>query len=289
MKLSFIQPAGWAVMVAFVSGLAFGAVSHAQMSTQGGQQASPVTSGVDSLQTQLHMLTDVQRQHVDSKEKRAYEAFYKVNREDLDKKIQLGNEFLQKYPKSPLAEAVDAGLVTAYYNKQDWKGFYAAADNALALKPDDVDVLTTVGWVIPHFFNPNDPDVDARLDKAESFEKRAIQALEKMPKPDYLSESQFAALKAEKSIQAHSALGLVYFRREDYDNSVKELQQATQNNPSPDQTDLFVLGESLVNQNRYAEAAEAFDRCGQMSGSLQDRCKQNAAGSKKQAAQSKSK
>ena len=59
-------------------------------------------------------------------------------------------------PQSIFAEAVDAGLTNAYYDKQDWKDFYAAADKALALKPDDVDVLSTVGWVIPHFYNPHD-------------------------------------------------------------------------------------------------------------------------------------
>jgi tetratricopeptide (TPR) repeat protein len=240
----------------------------------------------------MAVLTELRKSNnvkIDPREEAAYKAFYSARADEIDKKIQLGNEFLQKYPKSPLAEAVDAGLVTAYYDKQDWKNFYAAADHALALKPDDVDVLTTVGWVIPHFFNPNDPDADTRLDKAETFEKHAIQVMEKMPKPDYLTESQFAALKAQKSVQAHSALGLVYFRREDYENSAQELLQATQNNASPDQTDLFVLGASLDNLNRYAEAAEAFDRCSQMNGALQDQCKQNAAGAKKQAAQSKPK
>jgi tetratricopeptide (TPR) repeat protein len=277
----------WALSMTFAS-LVVPAVSWGQSQT-----APPAQMGQGELeqrQGEMAVLTELRKSNtvkIDPREEAAYRAFYSVKPGDLDKKIQLGNDFLKKFPKSPLAEAVDAGLVNAYYNKQDWKDFYTAADNALALKPDDVDVLTTVGWVIPHFFHPNDPDVDARLDKAESFEKRAIQAMEKMPKPDYLSESQFAALKAQKAVQAHSALGLVYFRREDYPNSVKELQQATQNNPNPDPTDLFVLGDSLENLNRYAEAAEAFDRCSQVPGSLQDRCQQNAAGAKKQAAHSK--
>ena len=290
MRPRFVHLAIRALSTAFAASLLLAAVLDVQMA--GGQQPTPIVPSTDRQQSMLHELTDVQTQSgikVDSREQAAYDAFFRVGPEQLDKKIQMGNEFLQKYPKSILAEAVDAGLVTAYFDKQDWKNFYASADNALALKPDDVDVLTTVGWVIPHFFNPNDPDADKRLGKAETFEKHAIQVLEKMPKPNYLSVAQFAALKAQKSIQAHSALGLVYFRREDYDNSAKELQQATQNNASPDQTDLFVLGASLLNLDRPAEAADAFDRCSQIAGGLQDRCKQNAATAKKQAAQSKSK
>ena len=226
--------------VAFVG--AFLAVpSHAQ-GMAGGRQATPTGPSTDMQQTELHELTDVQRQpgvKIDSKEQAAYDAFYHTNSaENADKKIQMGNAFLAKYPSSVFGEAVDAGLMNAYYAKQDWKNFYAAADKALALKPDDVDVLATEGWVIPHFYNPHDDNADEQLNKAETLEKHAIQVLAAMPKPASLTDAQFAASKAEKAMQAHSALGLVYFRRGDYANSATELQLAMQNNPSPDQTDL---------------------------------------------------
>jgi tetratricopeptide (TPR) repeat protein len=216
-------------------------------------------------------------------EEAAYKSFYSVKPEELDKKIQLGQAFLQRFPQSVLAEPVDAGLMNAYYAKQDWKDVYQCADNALTLKPDDVDVLTTVGWLIPHLYNPNDADADSQLDKAERFEKHAIEVIPAMPKPSNLTDAQFAAAKAQKAIQAHSALGLVYFRREDYDKSAKELQQTTVNNPAPDQTDLFVLGVDLQNLNRFAEAADAFGHCSQIAGAMQDRCKQSADEARKKA------
>jgi tetratricopeptide (TPR) repeat protein len=256
----------------------------------GGRQAVPGATSTDMQQTELHELTDVQRQpgvKIDPKEQSAYDAFYHVNSELADKKIQLGNAFLEKYPASIFAEAVNAGLVKAYYEKQDWKAFYSTADKALALRPDDVDVLTSVGWVIPHFFNPQDEDADQQLSKAESYEKRALQALGAMPKPARLTDAQFAASKAEKAIQAHSALGLVYFRRADYAGSAAEIQQSMQNNPNPDPTDLYVLGVDFRNLNKFSEAAEAFGRCAQDSGNLQDRCKQAADEAKAQIAQPK--
>jgi tetratricopeptide (TPR) repeat protein len=250
------------------------------------QEASPVTAGVDSMQTELHMLTDVQRQGVDRKEENAYKAFYN-EKDELDEKIQLGQAFLQKYPKSPLAEAVDAGLVNAYIAKQDWKQVYSCADSALVLKPDDVDVLTTVGWVIPHVYQPDDPNGSADLDKAEGYEKRAMQVMATMPKPSHLSDAQFAAAKAQKSAQAHSALGLVYYRREDFANSAKELETVIQGNPNADATDLYVFGMDLQNLQRYQEAADAFSRCAQPGSALEDACKQNADVAKRQSAQSK--
>ena len=284
----------WKQLAVFVFIAAAGAICAASpcaaQGMSGGRQAVPGATSTDMQQTELHELTDVQRQpgvKIDSKEQSAYDAFYRVNSELADKKIQLGNAFLEKYPTSIFAEAVDAGMVNAYYAKQDWKGFYSTADKALALKPDDVDVLTSVGWVIPHFFNPQDEDADQQLSKAESYEKRALQALGAMPKPARLTEAQFAASKAEKTIQAHSALGLVYFRRADYAGSAAEIQQSMQNNPNPDPTDLYVLGVDLRNLNKFSDAAEAFARCAQVSGNLQDRCKQAADEAKVQAAQPK--
>jgi tetratricopeptide (TPR) repeat protein len=271
MRISSMHSTVRAIVAAFVSNLVFVAVSHAQAHTS----AQPINSGTDSMQTELHMLTDVQTQGVDHKELEAYKAFYNENQE-VAKKIQLGQAFLQKYPKSTLTEPVEAGLVQAYVEREDWKDVYTSADSALALKPDDIDVLTTVGWVIPHVYHPDDADGDAQLAKAETYEKHAIDVLATMPKPKGLTDAQFAAAKNQKAAQAHSALGLIYFRREDYDTSAKELQQVLQLNPTPDPTDLYVLGIDLQNIKRYSDAADAFNRCAQTAGALQDRCKESA-------------
>jgi len=220
---------------------------------------------------------------VDPQEETAYKAFYNTKSQDADGRIQLGQAFLQKYPSSHYAESVYAGLTQAYYMKQDWKDFYAAGDKALALNPDDVPVLITIGWVIPHALNPSDPDASSNLDKAERYEKHAIELVGTMAKPAGMNDDQFAESKTSLLSQAHSGLGLVYFRRQDSDESVKELQQATQSAASPDPTDLFVLGIGLQSLSRYSEAADAFNRCGQISGALQDRCKQSADAAKKQA------
>jgi Flp pilus assembly protein TadD len=148
------------------------------------------------------------------------------------------------------------------------------------LNPDEVDILTNVGWVIPHEYNPNDEHAAQLLDKAETYEKHALDVLTKMPKPKGVSDAQFATMKTQKQQEAHSALGLVYFRRGDYASSVSELQQATQGS-NPDQTDLYVLGVDLQNLHRGDDAAAAFTRCSQIAGQLQAQCQQGASQAKK--------
>jgi len=216
----------------------------------------------------------------------AYKAFLKE--QDPAKKIELGNTFLAKYPTSLLAEPIDVGMMNTYRVAQDWKNAFKYADSALKLQPDDVDVLATVGWTIPHVYNPGDPDADRQLDKAEKYSKHALEVLAKMAKPPGMNDSQFADAKTKRAFQAHSALGLVYFRRDDYENSAKELQLATQGNTTPDQTDLYVLGVDLQNLNRFEEAASAFDACAQIAGPLHDNCRQTEQAAKAKAA-SKSK
>ncbi len=285
MRLLVSDSAVRTLSIAF-AGIVFAAACHAQ-AVAGGQQATPMVSGTDQMQTELHMLTDVQEQGgaVDPQEVNAYKAFYKAD--EPAKKIKLGDGFLQKYPKSALDEPVDVGLLNVYYAQQDWKNVYATADSALALKPNDVYVLTTVGWAIPHFYHPDDSDADQMLDKAETYAKHALEVLPAMPKPSYMTDAQFAAMKTQSALQAHSALGLVYFRREDYENSAKELQQSTPSTANPDATDLYVLGVDFENLNRFADATDAYNRCGQIAGPLQDRCKQSADAAKKQIPQSK--
>lgn len=207
-------------------------------------------------------------------ENSAYQTFLKE--QDPAKKIRLGNDFVRRYPKSVLAEPVDVGMMNTYRAQRDWKDAYLWADNALALQPDDVDVLTIVGWTIPHVYSPQDPDADQELAKAETYSKHALEVLAKVAKPAKMTEQDFAAAKARRSFQAHSALGLVYFRRDDYENSAKELQQATTGNPALDPTDLFVLGVDLQNLKHYGEAEAPFTACAQVNGPLQDQCKQSA-------------
>jgi hypothetical protein len=196
---------------------------------------------------------------------------------DPEKKIKLGEAFVVQYPSSLYCQEVYDTLVRTYYTNQDWNSLYATSDKAIAKLPDDIYILITVGWIIPHQYNSDDPDAAKKLEKAQTYEKHAIDVLGTMPKPAKFTDEQFAADKVQSLEQAHSGLGLVYFRNQDFDNAVKELQQATQTTETPDPTDVYALAVSFEQLNRYSEAADAFQKCSAIPGSLQDRCKQSAS------------
>ena len=80
---------------------------------------------------------------------------------------------------------------------------------------------------------------------------------------------------------------MVYFRREQYSDSEKEMQLSMAGEANPDPTDLLVLGADYQNLGRFKEAADAFNRCAQVPGNYQATCKQQADNSLKMAADAK--
>lgn len=223
----------------------------------------------------------------DPKEDGAYQAFHKLSIQDADKKIKLGQAFINKYPTDRYTQTVYDEVAQTYYAKQDLNDFYAWSDKGLSVFPDDVSLLALTGWVIPRAYKPDDPDGDKKLDKAESNEKHAMQLIDVLPKPTGMSDQSFSRYKALESSVAHSALGLIYFRREQYADSQKEMELSMTGEANPDPTDLLVLGADYQNLGRFKEAADAFNRCAQAPGGFQATCKQQAANSLKMAAEAK--
>ena len=106
------------------------------------------------------------------------------------------------------------------------------------------------------------------MNKAEAEEKHAIELIPKLPKPANMTDDQFAKAKDAALSQAHSGLGLVDFRKQDYANSVTELQQGEKLATVPDPTDFYVMGVELQALKRFGEAADAFQKCAQIPGGL---------------------
>jgi len=272
-----------ALMVASIS-LCSVAGAQVRGSTSSPQINSLTTN--DSKQTNDQLAEKELREIlIDPKEAAAYKGFH--NSPEPAKKVQLGKEFINQYPQGYYLEAVYDELAQTYYAKQDLANFYSYADRGISRFPDDVSLLVMNGWVIPHAYNHDDPDADKKLDKAENYEKHALAVMNGMQKPTTMSDQQFSQYKTEELAVAHSGLGLVYFRRGDYENSAKELQAAVLSGAGPDPTDFYVLGADLESLDRYKEAEEAFRHCADMVSSLQATCKQAADGAQKQAAQTK--
>ena len=210
---------------------------------------------------------------VDRAEKEAYDAFTKEP--VVDTKITLGEQFDEKYPHSRYQESVDTQLAFLYFNESDSAKFYAAADRVLATNPKNIPILELDGWVIARDYRATDPMAAEKLDNAETYERRALNLVGAMKKPRQVSQAEFENSQASLAWRAHSGLGTVYFRRQDFADSAAELQiTVKQQGSEPDPTDLYVLGIDLENLNRSSEAADKFAECSVATGDMQQPCQQ---------------
>ncbi|HKW88564.1 MAG TPA: hypothetical protein VJN21_07390 [Candidatus Acidoferrales bacterium] len=262
--------------------------SQSQSQTQSQQQQQPPAQQDQKpgLQNPIAPAVAPLPTPVDPKEDAAYKsliAMNPTNAADVDKEIQAGEDFLKTYPASRYLQGVYSRLTNAYFQKPDMDKMYADGEKALALNGDDVSVLTLLGGTLPRG-NANDPNFKDKLARAEQYDRHALDLLPTMAKPANVTDEQFAKLKDNAMVTAHGGLGVALFREGKAADAAPELQKATDGVANPDPVNLYVLGLALDNLQKYADAEKAFDGCGQVTSSLQERCKQLGADAKSKAA-----
>jgi tetratricopeptide (TPR) repeat protein len=218
----------------------------------------------------------------DPAEEAAYKVFFNIKSSDDKDTIKTGEDFIQKYPNSRYREGVYSRLAQAYYLEQNMDKMYANGGKVLELNPDNVDILVLEGWVLPHSYNPQDPDAERNMAKAEGYEKHALELIPKITKPAQLSDADFAKSRDALTSQAHSGLGLVYFRQGKPEDSIAEFKKSIELSGGTDATDFFVMGFEQKQLKKYDDAVDSFDKCAKIpSTPLADRCTQQKDQTKK--------
>jgi tetratricopeptide (TPR) repeat protein len=218
---------------------------------------------------------------VNAEEDAAFKAFTDIPGTDTQKKIESGEAFLQKYPQSRYRPAVLSPLVVTYVKVGQVDKMETAGDKEIELSPTDLGTLAIVASTLPRAINPGTPEPDKKLAKAERYAKQAIDVAPTLPKPDTITDEQFARAKNEYLAMAHSGLGLVYFRRGKYAEAIPELDQSTKLDPAPDPVNFYLLAVSNQRASHFDDAVAAYTKCAAIPGSLQATCKSGIDEAKK--------
>jgi tetratricopeptide (TPR) repeat protein len=202
---------------------------------------------------------------------------------DVNKKIQLSEEFLQKYPQSRYRPAAYQNLVSGYFATQQIPKMLDAGEKEIQLNPNDAPVLAVIAQTLARTYSAKAPDAEQQLTKAEQYSKRAIEVTPTLPKPETLSEEAFNTAKNDTLAMAHGGLGLVYIRRGKFSDAIPELEQSvkTDPHPEPDPVNYYLLGVADKQTSHFDKAAEAFKKCASVQSSLQQTCKANEDDAKK--------
>jgi tetratricopeptide (TPR) repeat protein len=203
---------------------------------------------------------------------------------DPNKRIQLAEGFLQKYPNSRYRPAMYQALVSGYFATQQVPKMLDAGEKEIELNPNDAPILAVMGQTLARTYKPSAPEAAKQLDKAELYSKRAIEVTPTLTKPENLTDEAFAKAKDDTLSMAHSGLGLVYIRRGKFSEAIPELEQSVKadTHPEPDPVNYYLLGVADKQTSHFDAAAAAFSKCAAVQSSLQATCKSSADEAKKQ-------
>jgi tetratricopeptide (TPR) repeat protein len=209
---------------------------------------------------------------VSKEEDAAYKAVFEARTGDPKKLIEVGEAFVMKYPMSVYNGAVYAELSTAYLSTAQEDKFLDAGNKALAINPDNVDVLPLMAMAIPRRVNSKTTDAPQQLQKALAYGKRGIELLNAMLKPAEMDDATFEKVKNDKLAMCHSGLGVASFQLGKYPEAIAELNQSVMLASTADPVDYYLLGKADQATNHFTDATAAFTKCS-AAGPLQPQCK----------------
>lgn len=226
-------------------------------------------------------LDDPNAPPVNAEEDAAYKAITDTPVTEHEKRIQLGEAFLQKYPTTRYRSGTYTILTMAYLQTGQVPKMEEVADKEIALNPNDVQVLAIMGQTLPRSMNSKTPEPDKLLAKAEQYSRRAIELTPTLPKPANVTDESFSLVKNQTLAMAHGGLGLVDVRRGQFKEAIPELNQSVTLDPNPDPVNYYLLGMANAKASHFDDSVAAYDKCAAIIGPMQETCKKGSEEAKK--------
>lgn len=223
------------------------------------------------------------KEKINKAEEAAYKNVLAAQGADPAMQIQVGEDFITKFPMSRYLGGVYGMLTSDYYATGNTDKMFAAGAKALELNPDNVDVLALLAMAIPRRVKANTPDGPQQLKNAEVYAHHAIELVPAMTKPDTMDDATFEKAKNDKLSLCHSGLGLLAIDHQKYEDARTELTQAVQLASSPDPVDYYLLGNANAQASYMNGAIAAYEKCA-ATGPLMTQCKARVDAVKKEVA-----
>lgn len=208
-----------------------------------------------------------------AKTQEEFQAYQKIAQAaSPDEKMQAAEDFLTKFPDTELKGFVRKEEMKAAFQKNDGAKIREFGEMALGMMEDDPEVLITLAYSIPPRIKDTDLDKDQNLAAAEGYAKKALAALDKLPKNPALTDDQWKQALGGARSQAYESLGLVAQIRKQTDAAEENYRKALDNQDNAQVW--YRLGYILVSQaqaldknkdtagatKKYEDALAAFEK-----------------------------
>ncbi len=167
------------------------------------------------------------------KSREEYDAYNAMATEkDPNKKISLAEAFLKKYADSDFKSGAYLAEMQSYVQMNQTDKAVGAAREVLKYDPDNLDALAFLSYVFPFTFKADEPDATSKLSRSESDARHGLDALQKLQKPDNVTDQQFEQYVKPKRAVFNNAVGFVQLQQKDYPAAITSFKAALQDNPS---------------------------------------------------------
>src|SRR5579863_1379259 len=150
---------------------------------------------------------------------KAFQHFQAMPETDAAKKIQAGEDFLNKFPTGPYTTFVYQYLTVAYIQTGQVDKGLATGEKGIQANAQDFRTMGVLGQTIARTL-ADSPDTAAKLEKAETYAKNAIAGVATWVKPDAMPDANFTALKNDVLTMGHATLGLVAIRKNNFEAAI---------------------------------------------------------------------
>lgn len=147
---------------------------------------------------------------------------------DLTKRLKLLDKFVTDHPKSELLPLVYQLYFQTYQQQNNAAKVVEYADKYLEFDKDNFGVLALRSYYFPYSLAASDPQLEAKLKRAEEAAEQGLRALETAKKPENVTEEQFAQQKKGAAGIFHQTLGFADLQRKNYKEAITHFNQAIQ-------------------------------------------------------------
>lgn len=166
--------------------------------------------------------------------------------------LKYGLVFERDFPQSSLRLPVCELIAREWRSQGDREQAIAAAERGLAIAPDYIPLLVEVADLLA---NGSD-----RFDRAIQTAQHALALLERVKAPLRIAPEDWTAAVAKLRMRAHSAFGMVLFKKDDHDGAMKEFQAALAAGGADDLILHYRLGRLYAVKGKLAEAKRELER-----------------------------
>jgi tetratricopeptide (TPR) repeat protein len=258
--------------------------SQSQQTPPQQQQGQAGQAGQTGQGAQAAPATPAQSAPVDPAEEAAFKQFRELNTTDAKVIATSGEDFMKKYPSSRYSGAVYSRLTSAYMQLGDTDHLFAAGNKALAVMPENVDVLPVMAMATSRRIDPGALDADQKERTAKTYAQQGILLINQLQRPTDANSDQWDRARDVKLSMCHSGLGLVDYDQGKFTEAIQEFTEALKLEHDPDPVDQYLLGVSFSATKDYANASTSLEACSKQDGSMQAICKRALDETKKKAA-----